>query len=56
MFYSSRCRPFGDVQPPTLSSHVRNDICGWLPRCKHKVMIWHLVGCSRLSGLLMQSV
>ena len=30
--------------------------CGWLPRCKHKVMIWPLVGCSRLSGLLMQSV
>ena len=31
-------------------------VCGWLPRCKHKVMIWPLVGCSRLSGLLMQSV
>lgn len=31
-------------------------ICGWLPRCKCKVMIWPLVGCSRLSGLLMQSV
>ncbi|WP_298400201.1 glycosyl hydrolase [Sphingobium sp.] len=30
-------------------------LCGWLPRCKHKVMIWRFVGCSRLSGLLMQS-
>lgn len=30
--------------------------CGWLPRCKHKVMIWRRVGGSRLSGLLMQSV
>jgi hypothetical protein len=31
-------------------------LCGWLPRCKCEVMIWPLVGCSRLSGLLMQSV
>jgi len=33
----------------------RTTVCGWLPRCKHKVMIWWLVGCSRLSGLSMQS-
>lgn len=31
-------------------------ICGWLPRCKHKLMIGVSVGFSRLSGLLMQSV
>lgn len=37
------------------SVRVANGVCGWLPRCKHKVMIWCLVGCSRLSGLLMQS-
>src|SRR3546814_708582 len=30
--------------------------CGWLPRCKHKLTFGVLVGCSRLSGLLMQSV
>jgi hypothetical protein len=30
-------------------------VCGWLPRCKHKVMIWRFVGCSRLSGLFVQS-
>jgi len=35
---------------------AENVLCGWLPRCKCKVMIWRSVGCSRLSGLLMQSV
>jgi hypothetical protein len=34
---------------------VMNVLCGWLPRCKHDLMIWRLVGCSLLSGLLMQS-
>lgn len=33
-----------------------NVFCGWLPRCKHKMMNWPLVGCSRLSGLFVQSV
>ena len=30
--------------------------CGWLPRCKGKFDVLALVGCSLLSGLLMQSV
>jgi hypothetical protein len=25
----------------------RTVLCGWLPRCKHKMMNWPLVGCSR---------
>ncbi len=35
---------------------VLNVLCGWLPHCKHKMMIRPLVGCSRLSGLFVQSV
>ena len=38
------------------NGRFQTGLCGWLPRCKCKVMIWPLVGCSRLSGLLMQSV
>ena len=35
---------------------MRTVFCGWLPRCKHKMMNWPLVGCSRLFGLFVQSV
>jgi len=31
-------------------------LCGWPPRCKGEIDAAALVGCSLLSGLLMQSV
>ncbi len=37
-------------------SGERKVLCGWLPRCKHNLTFGGWVGCSRLSGLLMQSV
>jgi hypothetical protein len=32
-----------------------NVFCGWLPHCKGQIEVLALVGCSLLSGLLMQS-
>ena len=45
------CRPICPARPPKFE----NVFCGWLPRCKGKIDAMALVGCSLLSGLLMQS-
>jgi hypothetical protein len=49
-------QPFTNTPSQIFDPQLQTVLCGWLPRCKHKVMIWRFVGCSRLSGLLMQSV
>jgi hypothetical protein len=43
-----KCRSLATVQNVVF--------CGWLPRCKGKIDAVALVGCSLLSGLLVQSV